>query len=49
MGGFITELEVVANKRLIITSYGQEVYDYCLTQAKPNETFLSVLVRFGIL
>lgn len=45
MSGFITKIEVEANKEFIVASYGVEFYDACL-QAE-GQTFLGLLMKLG--
>ena len=47
MSGFITKVEVEANEEMIVETWGREFFNACL-QAE-GETFLSLLVKFGIL
>lgn len=42
MAGFITEKD----RELVLDIFGQDVYD-AMMQAKPGETFLSILVKLG--
>lgn len=45
MSGFITKVEVEANKEWIIETYGKEFYAACLEA--EGETFLGLLVKYN--
>lgn len=45
MSGFITKIEIEANKEFIVTTYGIEFYDACL--AAEGQTFLGLLIKLG--
>ena len=47
MSGFITQVEVEANRELIVDMWGESFYDFLQTCDCP--TFLDALTQFGIL
>jgi hypothetical protein len=45
MSGFITKTEVIENRKMIISSWGEDFYSACLLA--EGQTFLSLLVKMG--
>ena len=45
MSGFITKIEVLANEKLIVETWGRAFFNLCLVS--EGETFLGLLIKTG--